>query len=46
LPIGLAHQVSVVRPVLQGAIVTADDVSALPFDAAVEARDEMVRQFG
>jgi len=46
LPIGLAHQVSVVRPVLQGAIVTASDVSALPFDAAVEARVEMVRQFG
>ncbi|HUF43707.1 MAG TPA: flagellar biosynthesis protein FlgA, partial [Aestuariivirgaceae bacterium] len=46
LPIGLAHQVPVVRPVLQGAIVTASDVSALPFDAAVEARDEMVRQFG
>jgi predicted homoserine dehydrogenase-like protein len=46
LPIGLAHGVSVVRPVLQGEIVTAADISARPSDAAVEARAEMVRRFG
>ena len=46
LPIGLAHGVSMVRPVLQGDIVTAGDVSARASDAAVEARAEMVRRFG
>jgi len=46
LPIGLAHGVSLVRPVLQGDIVTGDDISALPSDAAVDARAEMVRRFG
>ena len=46
LPIGLAHGVSIVRPVLQGDIVTASDISALPHDAAVRARAEMVRRFG
>jgi predicted homoserine dehydrogenase-like protein len=46
LPIGLAHGVSIIRPVLQGDIVTASDVSDLPADAAVEARAEMVRRFG
>jgi predicted homoserine dehydrogenase-like protein len=46
LPIGLAHGISVTRPISQGAIVTLGDVSALPGDAAVEARQDMVRHFG
>jgi predicted homoserine dehydrogenase-like protein len=46
LPIGLAHGVSIIRPVLQGDIVTASAVSDRPADAAVEARAEMVRLFG
>jgi predicted homoserine dehydrogenase-like protein len=46
LPIGLAHGVSIIRPVLEGDIVTADDISTLPDDAAVAARAEMVRRFG
>jgi predicted homoserine dehydrogenase-like protein len=46
LPIGLAHGVSMVRPVLQGDIVTAADVSKRASDAAVEARAEMMRRFG
>jgi predicted homoserine dehydrogenase-like protein len=43
LPIGLAHGVSIIRPVLEGDIVTASAVSDRPADAAVEARAEMVR---
>jgi predicted homoserine dehydrogenase-like protein len=46
LPIGLAHGISVTRPISQGAIVTLGDVSALPGDAAVAARRDMVRHFG
>jgi predicted homoserine dehydrogenase-like protein len=46
LPIGLAHGVSIIRPVLQGDIVTARDISDRPADAAVVARAEMVRLFG
>ena len=46
LPIGLAHGVSIVRPVLEGEIVTMRDVSTMPVDAAVQAREEMLRQFG
>jgi predicted homoserine dehydrogenase-like protein len=45
LPIGLAHGISIVRPVLQGAVLSAGDVSSLPRDAAVAARHEMVRRF-
>jgi predicted homoserine dehydrogenase-like protein len=46
VPIGLAHGVSMVRPVLQGDIVTGSDISAMPGNAAAEARAEMVRRFG
>lgn len=46
LPIGLAHGVKLVRPVAEGAIVTAGDVAALPDNEAVEARRQMVATFG
>jgi predicted homoserine dehydrogenase-like protein len=46
LPIGLAHGVAIVRPVLEGDIVTIRDISALPNDSAVAARTEMVERFG
>jgi predicted homoserine dehydrogenase-like protein len=46
LPIGLAHGVAILRPVLEGDIVTIRDISALPNDSAVAARAEMVERFG
>lgn len=44
LPIGLAHQVKVVRPVAEGAVVSWDDV-AVPDNATVRFRKEMERHF-
>ncbi len=40
LPIGLAHDLAVVRPVPRGQIVTRADVGALPDTAAVQMRAE------
>ncbi len=45
LPIGLAHGIAIVRPVARGAILSAEDVSSLPRNAAVEARRDMVGRF-
>ena len=44
LPIGLAHQVKLAKPVAEGAIVTWDDV-AIVEDETVRARREMERRF-
>jgi predicted homoserine dehydrogenase-like protein len=46
LPIGLAHQVKLVRPVKAGAVVTWRDVAADEADEAVKFRREMERVFG
>lgn len=44
LPIGLAHKVKVVKPVIEGAIVSWDDV-AMPDDETMRFRKEMERSF-
>ncbi len=41
LPIGLAHGVALRRPVAHGAVLTRDDVEALPDSAATRARAEL-----
>ncbi len=41
LPIGLAHGVDVIRPVAHGSVITYDDVSALPDNAAARCRQEL-----
>lgn len=41
LPIGLAHGVRLRRPVAHGAVVTRDDLEALPDTAASRARSEL-----
>jgi len=44
LPIGLAHQVKLAKPVAEGAIVSWDDV-AIAEDETVRIRREMERAF-
>ncbi len=41
LPIGLAHGVSLVRPVKHGTTITYDDVSELPDNAATRSRQKL-----
>ena len=41
LPIGLAHGVDVIRPVAHGSVITYNDVSALPDNAATRCRQEL-----
>lgn len=41
LPIGLAHGVSLIRPVKHGATITYDDVGPLPDNAATECRRKL-----
>jgi predicted homoserine dehydrogenase-like protein len=41
LPIGLAHDVALKRPVARGEIITRDDVSALPDTPATRARADL-----
>ena len=41
LPIGLAHGVTVTRPVAHGAIITYDDVDRLPDNAATRCRQKL-----
>jgi predicted homoserine dehydrogenase-like protein len=45
LPLGLAHNIKVTRPVAQGAVLTWDDV-AIAEDDTVRFRREMERKFG
>ncbi|GAP38809.1 Gfo/Idh/MocA family oxidoreductase [Piscinibacter sakaiensis] len=46
VPLGLAHQVKLLRPVAQGACVTWDDVAIDTGTAAYRVRREMERLFG
>ena len=41
LPIGLAHGVSLVRPVKHGSVITYDDVADLPGNAATTCREKL-----
>ncbi len=41
LPIGLAHGVSLIRPVKHGAIITYDDIGELPDNAAARCRRKL-----
>lgn len=41
LPIGLAHGVSLIRPVKHGMTITYDDVGTLPDNAATECRQKL-----
>ena len=41
LPIGLAHGVSLIRPVKHGATITYDDIGPVPDNAAAECRRKL-----
>jgi len=46
LPIGLASNVTVTRPVNQGQVITMDDISADTSAQAWQVREKMLEQFG